>query len=191
VRPRLSRATYRYEHEGLVSRSRLEIAQIAIEGVLPDMDLKKGSGTSDPYLKCVVLGEETDWLAKSHVKAKWNAKAGKRLEWATPIIVQVPSAAVSADLSLKPLRVRILVWDKDKCKDDDFIGRVELRLDAVSGVVVAKPLLLGALASKLQAAEAVAPTLSFRYKIEDLGLGSGMGSPGAGTETGRKELLEM
>jgi len=150
------------------------------------MDLKRGSGTSDPYLKIVVLGDETDWLAKSKVVAKWNPEKGQCVEWPEPLKIDVPSSLVR-ELKAKPLRVRVLVWDKDKMKDDDYIGRVEVRLGAVAGVFGPLPIHLGVNAAAQQKAGVAPPMLTFQYKLEALGVVH----PRSGTQGGRKELVEM
>jgi len=147
------------------------------------MDLKRGSGTSDPYLKCVIMSDEADWAAKTKVKA--NAKNAKGASWKQPLRIDVPSAIV-AHLAASPLRVRILVWDKDYCKDDDFIGRVETRLHAPSGTIEL-PLCLGPMAAQLLPRGAVHPTLCCQFAIESLGVV--LRQPD--TETGMKELMEM
>jgi len=103
----------------------LTITAIKAFGV-PDADLRRGSGKSDPYCKFTVLGVDKPPTAQTATVAN-----SQNPEWGATLKLALPSGFTTGEM-------RVRVWDDDVTKEDDAIGSTVVVIEPPGGACTAK-----------------------------------------------------
>jgi len=112
----------------------LEISGMAAFGV-PDADLRRGSGKSDPYLKFTVLADGPEYDGQG----PFGGKGGPTAQ--TEAVANETNPAWEGKVLSIPLppgwagegELRVRLWDDDVTKEDDAIGSAVVKIDTSGG----------------------------------------------------------
>lgn len=124
---------------------------------VPDGDLRRGSGKSDPYVKFTIITDDGGDGPTAQTEKIANAD---NPVWKDPVKINLPRGFTGQ------ARLRVRIWDDDVTSEDDAIGSVVLNINVSQAPVSVKATLKGREQGGTGGYKLPDSRISFTYELE-------------------------